>query len=436
MARYVADVEANTNGFSTYPTVTIRFSGAVDFSTLKLPNAVQWLELDDGVATAVGFEWTVTTGRNQYVCPNALSARPSEGNPLKPGTTYTFVVSSSVLTAAAADGGLSGDQPMQQDADLQALLGATAPSDPALANAYTAYAPLRTWVSANGGASSIIAATVFTTGQTASLAPSAIAAVTAAPAPTATGWINCATSPSPCPQATGDRACGAPDPAFYELHALVTLPILQSGTEPYWDPTQGGDISLDGNMNAQVVRTEQVCMALTIPKNAPMPAAGWPLVIYAHGTGGSFRSHIPEGVAANLAGATGSSGTPTPMAVLGIDQVETGTRRGSSTESPDNLFYNFGNPGAARGNPVQGAADQASLLIFAQSLALDPSALGITVVAGGTREQTQGRTREQTQGRTRGRRQTQGRETPSRSERSPSGGTRKGRRRERSPCRT
>ena len=99
-----------------------------------------------------------------------------------------------------------------------------------------------------------------------------------------------------------------------------------------------------------------------------MPAGGWPLVVYAHGTGGSFRSHVPEGVAANLAGATSIRGVTTPMAVLGIDQVETGTRRGASTESPDNLFYNFANPAAARGNPIRAAADQASLLRLAKSL--------------------------------------------------------------------
>jgi hypothetical protein len=50
--------------------------------------------------------------------------------------------------------------------------------------------------------------------------------------------------------------------------------------------------------------------------------------------------------------------------------VETGTRRGASTDSPDNLFYNFANPAAARGNPLQGAADQLSLLRFIAGLDL------------------------------------------------------------------
>ena len=37
-------------------------------------------------------------------------------------------------------------------------------------------------------------------------------------------------------------------------------------------------------------------------------------------------------------------------------------------ESPDNLFFNFQNPAAARGNPIQGAADQLSLARFAAAL--------------------------------------------------------------------
>jgi hypothetical protein len=98
-----------------------------------------------------------------------------------------------------------------------------------------------------------------------------------------------------------------------------------------------------------------------------MPANGWPLVVYAHGTGGSYRSHIRPEVAGALSNVTTPSGT-VAFAVLGIDQVEHGPRRGSSTDSPDNLFFNFANPDAARGNPIQGAADQLSLAKFAASL--------------------------------------------------------------------
>jgi hypothetical protein len=62
------------------------------------------------------------------------------------------------------------------------------------------------------------------------------------------------------------------------------------------------------------------------------------------------------------------------VAVLGIDQVEHGTRRGASQDSPDNLFFNFANPAAARGNPLQGAADQLSLVRFATGFDLPAAA--------------------------------------------------------------
>jgi hypothetical protein len=69
-----------------------------------------------------------------------------------------------------------------------------------------------------------------------------------------------------------------------------------------------------------------------------------------------------------LSAASLPGGGTVNFAVLGIDQVEHGPRRGSSTASPDVLFFNFANPAAARGNPQQGAADQISLARFATSL--------------------------------------------------------------------
>ena len=162
----------------------------------------------------------------------------------------------------------------------------------------------------------------------------------------------------------------AVDPAFDELHALVTIPVFQGGTAPYLTPEDGGDIAWQSDGTPRVVRSEAVCASLTIPKGGTMPAEGYPLVIYAHGTGGSFRSHVTEGLAARLASVDDVEGGQRRMAVLGFDQVAHGTRRGGSTQGPDRIFYNFPNPGAARGNPLQGAADVASFARFAQALSL------------------------------------------------------------------
>jgi hypothetical protein len=181
-------------------------------------------------------------------------------------------------------------------------------------------------------------------------------AVAAADAPVAEGWVKCGgAEASPCPQAEGDRACGDDPEGYDEYHALLTIPVFQQGTAPYLTPADGGGI------DTSMPSSEQVCLSITVPEGAP-PAAGWPAVVHAHGTGGSFRSHVRDEVAGVLAGATPQ------FAVVGIDQVAHGPRRGDSMQSPNNLFFNFMNPAAARGNPLQGAADQLSVARFLKTL--------------------------------------------------------------------
>lgn len=366
--RYLRDLEQNADGFSVYPTVFFRFSAGIDFDSLKGSGTVRFVDVTpNGNGDDVGYGWTANTARNKYLCENWVALRPPFAGPLQPGRTYAAFVTTALVDAKKV--------PVARAADMTAMLGASAPTDPTLAAAWTAYAPLRAWAAAKMfDPMTILTAAVFTVGhheRTASKLPAAVAAATA---PAATGWVRCGDGPSPCPQAAGDRACGAPNAAFDELHALVTLPIFQKGTAPYATPGDGGgfDLAMDGT--PQLVRTEQVCMSLTVPKGASMPASGWPLVVYAHGTGGSFRSAITEGVAARLAAVDDGMGGKTQMAVLGIDQVAHGPRRGASMESPNTLFYNYGNPAAARGNPLQGAADQLSLARFARALDLPANA--------------------------------------------------------------
>ncbi|MBK7401515.1 MAG: hypothetical protein IPJ34_35995 [Myxococcales bacterium] len=71
--------------------------------------------------------------------------------------------------------------------------------------------------------------------------------------------------------------------------------------------------------------------------------------------------------------------------MLGIDQVQHGPRRGSSTASPNDLFFNFANPQAARYNALQGAADQHTLVRVAEALTVEggPKLDGTKVVFWG-----------------------------------------------------
>ena len=358
---YVDAIAANDSAWGAYPTVTFRFSGSIDGATLD-QSTIHLSDVTPGLKPGQddsgNWSSTYSPSRSAYVCDNWLAIERGHGRPLQPGHTYAFWLS----TGVKADDG----SPVERSPNLISLLSATAPTDPKLTTPYANYKPLRDFIAAAGtsapkSADDILNASVITVGAILDPMTQLAASVAAQPAPTSHDWIKCGPGvTSPCAQAKGDRACGAPNAAFDEYQALVSLPIFQKGFpkgEPYLTPADGGDIAL-----SNPAPREDVCLGLTIPKGKAMPAAGWPVVIFAHGTGGSFRSHMNDSTAGVL------SKSPTPFAVLGIDQVEHGPRRGTSSESPNNLFFNFSNPKAARGNPLQGAADQLSLLRLAGAL--------------------------------------------------------------------
>jgi hypothetical protein len=180
------------------------------------------------------------------------------------------------------------------------------------------------------------------------------------------------------------------------------MPIFQQGAAPYLGVDGGGGIDVsqaivvDGGATIDAskidggsigttsqavvppVRTETVCMALTVPKGTA-PAGGWPVAIYAPGTGGSFRSHATDGSGAILSNIDLGGGMTAGFAVLGIDQIGHGPRRCGGAAvctpdiNPDNVVFNFGNPQAARFNYIQGAADQHTLARVVETLTIDPT---------------------------------------------------------------
>jgi hypothetical protein len=107
---------------------------------------------------------------------------------------------------------------------------------------------------------------------------------------------------------------------------------------------------------------------MTIPTGAP-PAGGFPVVVAAHGTGGSFTGPTLEGLAHEWA--TGDDGASTVRAAtIAIDLPQHGARRGGSSRPPDRLVFNFANPRAARDVWYQGASDLLALVSFAMSFDL------------------------------------------------------------------
>jgi hypothetical protein len=362
-ARFVEDA-AKQRGFSTNPVVYFRFSTAYDSSQLSL-SSVRIVDVtpdspDYNANSTIA--WGGPERESHYACDHWLSLHRPVGTPLRPNTTYAAIVTRRLRTKEGAEFARSGV--------MDQLLSATRPSGGRLATAWDAYAPLRKWVddpAAEFKTDEILNATVFTTGNPQAIVPALKTAVQAEGGPALKSLTVCSAGvTSPCADETGRGACHPVSADFTEIHGKLSIPIFQAGTPPYEQPESGGDIELSDDGRARVVRREDVCFALSVPVKAA-PAAGYPLLVYAYAVGGAFQ----EAMAADgLAGEVARG--PSPAAVLSIELPQHGARRGGSGRPPQDLFANFQNPAAMRGNVLQGAADLWSAVALARIGILSP----------------------------------------------------------------
>ncbi|MCB9629062.1 MAG: hypothetical protein H6725_16950 [Sandaracinaceae bacterium] len=383
--RYLRASEADLDGFSLNPVVFFRFSRAYDWDSTG--GAIHFVNVDPAspeFGATHPAAWLNTFGPiSKYICQDWLGLRTLHGAPLLPGTTYAVILDTSLLPAAAVGG------TFQRSADLDALLGDTRPTDVHLGPAWDRYAPLRAFLASdpNLDTADVLNATVFTTQRDPDLSAFRTA-IREGTVPTLSDLTLCDTGvTSPCEDATTGRgACGAADPDFHEIHGHITLPVFQAGTPPYATPADGGAIAYDASGDPVIARTEAVCVAITIPKNATMPVGGWPVLFTGHGTGGSFRDAIDGGRAGEVADAVSGAAT-VHAATISIDLPMHGSRRGATNEGPETLFFNFVNPRAARDNVIQGAADLMSVLYFLEqgSVALADSPINAAFSFDATR---------------------------------------------------
>jgi len=365
-------------GWSTEPTVMFRLSHGFDFASIWARGIVNpppgeptlfFVDITPGspqYGLTPDFGYFMTDGGTPYVCPRYLAIHPAWYAPLRPSTTYAVILADGVKTGDGVHFG--------KDADFVTMLGSTPPTEPRALAAWTAYAPLRTYLTSTDSQVSfdrVIAATVFTTQPVEDVLPKIREAIHTQPPAIPSALMLCdGTHTSPCDDGlTGDahvRGCFEVSPDAYELHMLVPLPKVQAGTRPYLEPADGGDLVLGTDGSVALQGTEDVCVSLTVPKHGTMPDDGWPLAVYGHGTGGTFRSSVQDAglplAAVLVPGQPGAEGdVEIGVAVVGWDGPMHGARRGADLD-PEGLFYNFANPRAARGNLYQGAADLFALV--------------------------------------------------------------------------
>lgn len=334
LANYADAMAPRLDGFGLNAAIFTRFDGAIDPATLPSTAvaANPSVYLVDVLAgspergTLWPLQFRFEANARATIGPNWLSALPQPGSPLREQHTYALVVT----TRLHGSDGTS----VRPSSDWLAVRGGAPLADPDLVAARTAAQPLLDWLDEARGdeRTDVVSAAVFTTQTSRDMMIKLRQRIAQLPIPGLSNLVK-----------TGTTLTHKAYDGNYRA------PNFQTGTVPY--STSGGEIVPDPGDDLPLVQsTEVLRVSFTTPLGA-MPASGWPVVLYAHGTGGNWHTFQTDGTAARLA--------QKGLAVISIDQVLHGTRMPSG--SPATAFFNFANPLAARNNVIQGAADQLSL---------------------------------------------------------------------------
>lgn len=161
---------------------------------------------------------------------------------------------------------------------------------------------------------------------------------------------------------------------YCELKGTVTLPQFQRGTSPF--DTEGlFDIGADGLPTKQ--RDETVPVVITLPK-LPMPAAGYPLTVYVHGSGGTTNELVDRGKVEVKGGVPRKGEGPAyVLAPFGIGMASVAKPVNPQRGGVGAFDYlNWDNLAAFRDTFRQGAIEERLFLAALSTLEIDKSALG------------------------------------------------------------
>lgn len=310
--------------------IYLRFDAPVD--TWRLPDpadsasraaAVQIVDVDPRspqFGQRIPYEWELREVEGAYVPSNLLAVAPLPGWPLRPRTTYA-VFATRVL-----------GQPNATFTEQWTGEGPWA----------TALAPLRAALPALGFERQDLAiATVFTTGDpTEELDGIARFLGERVEPPSFT----------PALEHLDDRA------AYTVYRTHYTTPIFMSGERPYDQSGGAFEYRDDGMPLVQGWDPMRMSVVTPLDLSAP-PEAGWPVLIYLHGTGGDYRTFCNSN--ADLEVATWLA--PLGIVGLGIDLPLHGPR-GNDDTIIDLHSFNVLQPDSALHLHRQAAADLIYLL--------------------------------------------------------------------------
>ena len=319
---YADVIENELDGASTAAPIYFAFDDPIDTDALPTPRGALYpeatvflVDIDNdsperGRRFPLTFDWQATATR--YQTNNHLAVQPLPGTPLRPATTYAAVITTGLA------------QPVMSEV--------FAPDHPD----YATWLPLVEVLFEEGLTTDIVAvATQFTTqdpvAQTERIARSILSE-----------RFNV--------QDLDQSLDFVDDGIFHDRwEGRLWLPLWQHGERPYAEEG-GGFLVQEGH--PVLAGWEEVNITVSVPSQEEMPAEGWPVVLYAHGTGGNWTTCCRDGSGMGQAARAAQAGAM----MIGFSQPLHGDRATDNT-NPEFHTFNYFNPESAQSNFRQGALD-------------------------------------------------------------------------------
>lgn len=363
LADWLEVVERTTRGFGTSSAVYLVFDGPLDpgslpgaAATLAGPSPVMLVDVSGGPGHGerIPLRLRFFEERRQFTPPNTLVLRPVEGFALRASTRYAAVVTRGL---ADASGRLLG-----AEADFERTKYRVPPDDERLRAWWESMQPAYDALEELGlcERSEVAALAVYTTQPVLAEMDAVRAFVAGRPVPQVRRWAALT---------DGERV--------HRFEGWFELPEFQLGDPP--DFEGGGGFVFDAEGRPVPRRTVEIPFTLAVPRGAP-PGAGWPIVLYAHGTGGTRNGFC------NAGGDPCELMAEDGIASIGIDQPMHGDREPPGGADPTAATFNVTNLEAFRDNFRQGAADLLVLRRVVETLEVPaevaPGGAAIAIDAG------------------------------------------------------
>lgn len=318
------------DGFGTNSPIYFPMDGPLDIA--RLPEAMNSLDENATVhlidvdpsspyrGERFPIQWDYQSDATNWQPANFLSIAPVWGFPLRPDTLYAAVLTSDLVLH---DDGFPDFWENEE--------AWTEISDETMANNL---ALLQTWEYLEFDADDIASFTIFKTQDPVKdMVNFAHRIDTELEAPILSKWME----------------LGFEADAYTSYDGDLLLPLWQYGQKPY--SSVGGGFSFEAGYKPQIFEWEEAKFRISVPAGE-MPENGWPVAIYSHGTGGSYKTYANGTSDLEPAKVLADAG----FMGIGISQP-IHAERGTGAD-PEIYSFNYLNPTSARTMFRQGALDQ------------------------------------------------------------------------------